>query len=521
MGEKEQRLDEQARAEGWTSRGQKYRAAKAGITDPAEWAARTRASGLAVAEHPDTDTGSADAVTWSEPSLDDHLTETLTLDLQGGDTGTVQHLPIDRVHPAGDNPRRTVDTDDDMVASIRAIGILQPLIVMVHPDDLGHWLIVAGHRRHAAATAAGLTTVPALVREFTPVERVEAMLVENLQRKDLDPFDEAHGFRQLRDLGRTQREIADRVGRNQSHVSRRLKLVDLEPGLIDHFTAGRVTLRVIEELAVAHPAVRHAAIGVIAKSPDIHESNIIPKAEKIVAEAEARLAAKESGLPEWTGKSWDVSRCEQSQATHWMLEEKYDAGRWIPTLVWVRERPTDIPGGSSYTPDPEEVERRRQERAAAEAAQAARKARTEQRRAFIAEHLDDLGDLAIRLMVPAITAYFHFEDEVQGALRLLGHDVPDMSIDDDFSPIDAWNDLAEKATTKRQTMRMFTARIIDGADEQFAGTPAPWQDTSWRPVYLASLAAVGWELDDAEQAIVTPPAVDADGITDDEDDGDE
>jgi ParB/RepB/Spo0J family partition protein len=515
MGTKEDRLNEQARAEGWTSRGQKYRAAKAGVTDPAEWNARTTGSVITL-DDDDLDVDEVGSeVVWTEQSLDDALTELppLTLDLQGGDIGAVTELPIDRVLPAGDNPRRVVDIDPEMVDSIKAIGILQPLIVTVHPDQTGHWLIVAGHRRHAAAGSAGLTTVPALVREFTPIERVEAMLVENLQRKDLDPFDEAHGFQQLQQLGRTQREIADRVGRNQSHISRRLRLVDLEPGLVDHFTAGLVTLRVLEELAVLSPAVRHAAVGVIAKSPGIHESNIIPAAEKADATAEAQLLGEQSGLPEWTGKRWELSRCEQPQATHWTISEEYDAGRWMPVLQWGREIPRDIPGGTSApTTDPAEAERRRQERELADAAAAARKARVAQRRTFIAAHLDILGDLAIRLMVPATDAYFYYEDEVSGALRLLGHDVPDLSADDDFSPIDAWNDLASQATTKRQTLRMFTARILDGADELFE-TPTRWQDKSWHSVYLAGLAAVGWDLDEVESAIVTA-AADAAGITD-------
>jgi ParB/RepB/Spo0J family partition protein len=514
MGTKEDRLNEQARAEGWTSRGQKYRAAKAGVTDPAEWNARTTGSVITIDDEDVDDVGPD--VEWTEPSLDDAIAELppLTLDLQGGDIGAVTELPIDRVLPAGDNPRRVVDVDTEMVDSIKAIGILQPLIVMVHPDQTGHWLIVAGHRRHAAAGSAGLTTVPALVREFTPVERVEAMLVENLQRKDLDPFDEAHGFRQLTELGRTQREIADRVGRNQSHISRRLRLVDLEPELVDHFTAGVVTLRILEELAVLGPEVRHAAVGILAKSPGIHESNIIPMAEKTVATAKVKLQGKNSGLPEWVGKSWDTQTVERAQATHWMLQEEYQSsGRWLPTIRWVREIPRDIPGEPSNLPTAAEKKRREKEQAEREAAAAAKKARIEQRRSFITAHLDDLADLAIRLMVPVVGTYMLSEDELDGSLRLLGHEIPDPE-PDGWDASDVWDDLAGAATTKRQTLRMFTARVLDGADSLFSPGQSTWMDSSWWPTYLAGLQTCGWELDETEQAIINPPAADAEGITD-------
>ncbi len=136
----------------------------------------------------------------------------------------LEWLPAHQLHPDPANPRQDLGDLTELAASIVQLGVLEPLIVTAHPTVRGEWQIVAGHRRHAAATLAGVMLVPAVIRVFDDVERRLAMLVENLHRRDLDPFDEARGYQMLVDLGLSQRDIAERVGCSQPHVSRRLKL---------------------------------------------------------------------------------------------------------------------------------------------------------------------------------------------------------------------------------------------------------------------------------------------------------
>ena len=142
------------------------------------------------------------------------------------DREDVLHVPVADVIPAPDNPRESLDGLDDLVASIRSVGVLQPLLV-VRQEGPPDFKIVCGERRWAAALEAGLETVPVLVRRLTEQERVEAMLIENLQRSNFTRLEEARALQQLMDLGLTQTEVARRVGKSQSYVCRRLMLLGL------------------------------------------------------------------------------------------------------------------------------------------------------------------------------------------------------------------------------------------------------------------------------------------------------
>ncbi|MCY4371884.1 MAG: ParB/RepB/Spo0J family partition protein [bacterium] len=129
---------------------------------------------------------------------------------------------LDRTH----NVRRSLGNLAELVKSISDVGVLTP--VTVAPKEDGGWYLVAGYRRTAAAEKAGLDTVPALVHTARDSsERLLATLVENLQRLDLDPVEEAGGYRQLVNAGWSQAEVARRVRRSRGHVSRRLRLLTL------------------------------------------------------------------------------------------------------------------------------------------------------------------------------------------------------------------------------------------------------------------------------------------------------
>ena len=151
----------------------------------------------------------------------------------------VRQIRLVDLEPAPDNPRESMGKLDELIVSMRAVGILQPLVV-VRQRDTGRYTIVCGERRWAAAHEAGLTTVPCLVRELTETERVEAMLVENLQRSSLSRLEEAHAFEQLMRLGHTQGEIARRVGKSQSYVCRRLLLLSLPVAIRDRVERGEL-----------------------------------------------------------------------------------------------------------------------------------------------------------------------------------------------------------------------------------------------------------------------------------------
>ncbi len=215
-------------------------------------------------------------------------------------------LPIDAIKPNPDNPRGEIDLDEleasGLVASIRAVGILQALAVE-WPSPTSPYLLLAGHRRLAAARLAGLTEVPCLVRQVasTAAERMKIALVENLMREGLAPLDEAGGYLELQKLGMSQREIAEQVGCSQSHVSKRLALLELPKAVQDQVQAGTLPLEAAGALTRLkdHPVnlKRAAAAG----SP-LQISQAVEREEKRVA-----WDAKRSELVEIAeGNNWPV-----------------------------------------------------------------------------------------------------------------------------------------------------------------------------------------------------------------------
>ncbi len=139
-------------------------------------------------------------------------------------------------------PRRQFDHGmmDDLIASVKAHGILQPLLVTRKPD--GKYTLVAGERRLRAATLAGLLQVPAVVRETTDQERLELALIENIQRQDLNPLEEAHAYEELhRSFHLTQEEIAKKVGKSRSQVSNTIRLLQLPDQMQQALLDGRLS----------------------------------------------------------------------------------------------------------------------------------------------------------------------------------------------------------------------------------------------------------------------------------------
>lgn len=136
-------------------------------------------------------------------------------------------LPLAKLKPHPDNVRTRITIDREMVKSIEAQGILEPLLVLP-ANAKGEHLVVAGHRRRAhAMKAKGVTTAPCVVRDLTPLQVVETMMTENLQRADIDPIEEARGYARMVELEATAASIAAAVGRSARHVGDRIKLLQL------------------------------------------------------------------------------------------------------------------------------------------------------------------------------------------------------------------------------------------------------------------------------------------------------
>jgi ParB family chromosome partitioning protein len=143
-------------------------------------------------------------------------------------TGGVTQVPVSAITPNPMQPRTTVDPEAlaELAASIVEHGLIQPLIVTQQGPE--RYQLIAGERRWQAASLAGLATVPVIVKEATPQEALELALVENIQRADLHPLEEAAAFRQLVDeFGLTQERVAERVGKSRVAVTNTLRLLRL------------------------------------------------------------------------------------------------------------------------------------------------------------------------------------------------------------------------------------------------------------------------------------------------------
>ena len=165
----------------------------------------------------------------------------------------------------------------ELVASIRERGIIQPLIVRV---VRGSYELIAGERRWRAAKEVGLAEVPAIVREATDREVLELALVENLQREDLNPIEEALAYARLsREFSMTQEEIARRVGKNRATVANAMRLLDLDEDIQAHVRQGRLSVGHAKALlSLKDPAMRtHAAERII------REAAPVRAAEKLIA----------------------------------------------------------------------------------------------------------------------------------------------------------------------------------------------------------------------------------------------
>ncbi len=178
---------------------------------------------------------------------------------------TLSHVGVDQIHRGQFQPRKHIDeaSIDELSQSIRAQGVMQPIVLRRRPA--GGYEIIAGERRWRASVKAGLLEIPAVVREVTDQQALALALIENLQREDLNPLEEARALGRLRDeFGLTQQEVADAVGKSRTAVTNLLRLQNLSPGaakLLEDGTIemGHARTLLALELGDQEVAARHIA----------------------------------------------------------------------------------------------------------------------------------------------------------------------------------------------------------------------------------------------------------------------
>ena len=234
----------------------------------------------------------------------------------GGDSAAgVRSLPVASLQPHPDQPRRRFDDAqlDELAASIRARGVIQPIVVRPH----GHnYQIVAGERRWRAAQRARLHEVPVVVRDFDDGQTLEIALVENIQREDLNAIEEAQAYQRLaRDYGHTQEALAGIVNKSRSHIANLLRLLDLPESVQERVVDGSLSMGHARALIGAGD-VEALAEQVVARGLTVREVEALARQEKDKRDRprqerprvpDADIAALERQLTDLLGVSVRVS----------------------------------------------------------------------------------------------------------------------------------------------------------------------------------------------------------------------
>lgn len=156
----------------------------------------------------------------------------------------IEMIELNRLFPGKYQPRRTFKPEElsDLIASIQTKGVLQPLLVRLRPGSSDTYEIIAGERRWRASKEAGIREVPVIIKDFSDKETLEVALIENLQRQDLNPLEEAQGYhRLLQEFHHTQEELASVVGKSRSHVANMMRLLDLPDSVKQYVEEGALS----------------------------------------------------------------------------------------------------------------------------------------------------------------------------------------------------------------------------------------------------------------------------------------
>ncbi|MEM1129112.1 MAG: ParB/RepB/Spo0J family partition protein [Pseudomonadota bacterium] len=230
-------------------------------------------------------------------------------------------VPIEEIGANPDQPRRHFAEEalSELADSIRAKGILQPILVRETPDGPSRYQIVAGERRWRAAQMAQLHEVPVIIREFDDTEVLEIAIIENIQRADLNPVEEAQGYRQLMDkFGHTQEKLADALGKSRSHIANLMRLLGLPEEVQQYLIEGQMSAGHARALiTTGDPAA--LARQVVAGGLSVRETEKLAKADSAPAQARgtARPAEKDA----------DTKVLEQDLSANLGMKVSIDHGR--------------------------------------------------------------------------------------------------------------------------------------------------------------------------------------------------
>jgi len=204
---------------------------------------------------------------------------------------SVTTIPITAIKVSGEQPRKNFSTEalEELARSIESKGVLQP--ILVEPVGGDEYIIVAGERRFRAAKLARLKEIPALIRSFSQLEKTEIALVENLQREDLTPVEEAQGYKTLIDLGKlTQEEIARRVGKNRSTVANSLRLLKLPETMLEALDKGRISAGHARALLAVQKTADQEMLFRKILDQELSVREVEKQAAKLQADAQVKLS---------------------------------------------------------------------------------------------------------------------------------------------------------------------------------------------------------------------------------------
>ncbi|MBL4812639.1 MAG: ParB/RepB/Spo0J family partition protein [Rhodobacteraceae bacterium] len=219
-------------------------------------------------------------------------------------------VPVESVQPNPEQPRRSFDEKElaELTDSIKEKGVIQPLIVRLIAGKTDKYEIVAGERRWRASQQAQLHEIPVIIREYTDTEMLEVAIIENIQRADLNPIDEAAGYRQLMDrFGHTQEQLASALGKSRSHIANLLRLLGLPEEVLELVVSGALTAGHARAL-VGQPSAAALARRIVSGNLSVRET------ERLVKSAKAgpkQTLSKPSARP---GKDADTIQLERELA---------------------------------------------------------------------------------------------------------------------------------------------------------------------------------------------------------------
>lgn len=228
-------------------------------------------------------------------------------DMQPEDSERVRELPIDQIQPNPYQPRKRFDDAKlaELADSIKAHGIVQP--VVVRKVDDGYQLVV-GQRRLLAARMAGLAEVPAVVTELDDSEMIQVALIENLQREDLNPMEEAESYRRLvEDFGMSQEELAGVLGRSRPSIANTLRLLNLQPEVQEVVSRGTISMGHARALlAIQDPALQVETCGHV-----VREELSVRETEELVRRVLAAGRIGEKGKKDERPKDPEIASLEE------------------------------------------------------------------------------------------------------------------------------------------------------------------------------------------------------------------